>query len=110
MSEIAPVTEFDKIPKDTACQARSPMSGMRYIACGKPAVAIVASGGQSFFMCQDCTFHHLREHGAGVIFSTDAELKRRMKNGSVKIVKGPDARQSPGIGNSSVVEGKLPER
>lgn len=66
------------------------MSGMRYFACGAPAIAIVQHDGReerAYYMCLPCTMHNLRNRGASLIFTTDKELKKQMADGSVKVKK-----------------------
>lgn len=88
MSTIPPVKNLKEIPKDATCQEAAPMSGMRYFACGTPAVAIVDNGDERpYYMCVACTWHNLRNRGASLIFTTDKELKKRMAEGSVKVKK-----------------------
>lgn len=112
-NEIAPVTDFKKIPKDAKCQEASPMSGMRYIACGGPAVAIIASDHRAYLMCFDCAMHNLRNRGAAVIYANDPVLQKMIKDRSVRVVAEPELRKGAertDVGNSTVVEERLPER
>lgn len=95
MSDIPPVRDFTRIPGDATCMEASPMSGMRYIPCGTRAVAIVASDYRAYYMCKACTMHNLRNRGAALIYATDQELKKMMKEGSVKVVDRPDPRNAP---------------
>jgi len=59
---------------------------MKYLACGAPAVAIIDNGdSRPYHMCLGCAVHNLRNRGASIIYTTDPDLKERMKNGSVRV-------------------------
>ncbi len=108
MTQIPFVTVFNKIPPDTLCQEASPQSGHRYIACGAPAVAIVARENRAYAMCKSCAVRAARDNGAAMIYSTDASLKKMMKNRTIKTTTHPDPREAASLGRQQSIAEPVP--
>lgn len=54
-----------KPAKGSKCQEASPMSYQFYIACGRPAVAVVKGrDADAYLMCEGCADHNVRNRGA----------------------------------------------
>jgi hypothetical protein len=86
--EIAPVDPSGEIPADALCQEASPQSRGHYIACGRPAAAIVFhdKDGRGYYMCESCTAHNTRNRG-GVVVS------RRMRSAPpITVLLEPESR------------------
>lgn len=74
---IPPVNADLSIPPGTRCQEASPMSYSTYIACGKPAAAIVKHVGRDegpYYMCRECTHHNVRNRGGRVLAGWDPDV------------------------------------
>lgn len=90
MSVIAPVVDLFDIPGGQRCQEASPMSGHRYFACGRPAVTIIENGDERpYYMCRGCAFHNLRNRGASIIYSTDVDIQKMMRDKTIKVKNMP---------------------
>ncbi len=101
-------TVYNKIPPGTTCEEASPQSGHRYIACGQPAVAIVAKEHRAIPMCKSCTVRNARDNGAALIYSTDAGLKQQMKDKTIKTATHPDPREAASAGRQESIAEPVP--
>lgn len=65
MFKVGPCDPTKPIPEDAKCQEASILSGSYYIACGRPAKAIVRhdKDRRSYYMCEMCADHNVRNRG-----------------------------------------------
>lgn len=71
-------TDLTQVPDDARCQEASTFSMTDYIACARPAVAIIQHNGRSegpYYMCGPCAHHNIRHRDARAVCVKPGEEK-----------------------------------